>query len=322
MNLIKKGPLWILISALLITSCNLPNEESGNATQTALFETVVAGITQTMAAKPTNTITPPPSPTLPLIPPTTNPLQLATVPPFVPTVAVTPCNRATFVADVTIPDGSTVNPGSTFKKTWRLQNSGTCTWTSGYTVVYVAGERMGAPESEAITIGSVAPGASVDIDVDLTAPTTAGKYTGYFRLRSADGIQFGVLTNASGTFYVQVVVSGGTATSGVSPTISSMSPASVTVNSADFILTVNGANYVSGAVVKMGTTSLTTNYVSATKVTATVLYQYVKTVGTYAITVVNPGGATSAAANFYVTAASNPLARDPHTSTVSAPGSL
>ncbi len=302
MKMIKTGPIWILILTLLITSCNLPSEEGGKATQTALFETVVAGITQTMAAKPTNTNTPQPSPTL-NIPPTANPITIPTIPPSIPTVAVTPCNRATFVADVTVPDGTAINPGSTFKKTWRLQNSGTCTWTSGYSVVYVAGERMGAAESESITTSSVAPGGTVDVTVDLTAPTTAGSHTAYFRLRSADGLQFGVLTNASGTFYTQIVVSGATATAGVTPTITGMSPSSVLKGSGDFIMTLAGTNYVSGSVIKWGTTSLTTNYYSATKLTATVPYQYLTSAGTVYITVVNPGGAVSAQATFRIDSA-------------------
>jgi len=39
------------------------------------------------------------------------------------------CDRAQFISDVTVPDGTTFAPGATFTKTWRLKNSGTCTWT-------------------------------------------------------------------------------------------------------------------------------------------------------------------------------------------------
>lgn len=305
MNWIKKGPIAILITVLLLTSCNLPSEETAKATQTALFETVVAGITQTMAAKPTDTATMQPSLTLPVIPPTANPINTIAPPPM-STVAVTPCNRATFVSDVTVPDGTVIAPGSSFKKTWRLQNSGTCTWTSGYTVVYVAGERMGAPESEVITTSSVAPGQSVDVSVTLTAPAAVGSYTAYFRLRSADGVQFGVLTNASGTFYVQIKVTGGTATATGTvtgaPTITGLNPTYALANSTDTQLTVFGTNFGSGSVVKWGSTSLTTTYVSATQLTAKILQEYIKTVGNYSITVVNSNGTASSQATFYVKA--------------------
>ena len=37
-------------------------------------------------------------------------------------------DAATFVSDVTVPDGTSFNPGDTFTKTWRLSNSGSTTW--------------------------------------------------------------------------------------------------------------------------------------------------------------------------------------------------
>ena len=54
------------------------------------------------------------------------------------------CDQAAFIRDVTVPDGSPFAPGETFTKTWRLQNTGTCTWTtSNYTLVYVADNDFG-----------------------------------------------------------------------------------------------------------------------------------------------------------------------------------
>ena len=41
-------------------------------------------------------------------------------------------DRAQFVADVTVPDGTRYDPGATFTKTWRLRNIGTCTWTTSW----------------------------------------------------------------------------------------------------------------------------------------------------------------------------------------------
>src|SRR3989304_4012127 len=49
-------------------------------------------------------------------------------PPRRPTNSPDCTNHATFVADVTIPDNSEVGAGTTFTKTWRVGNLGTCTW--------------------------------------------------------------------------------------------------------------------------------------------------------------------------------------------------
>jgi len=44
---------------------------------------------------------------------------------------------------VTVPDGWLITPGLVFKKTWRLKNIGTCTWTRNYSLVFAGGEQMG-----------------------------------------------------------------------------------------------------------------------------------------------------------------------------------
>src|SRR5512143_426233 len=75
-------------------------------------------------------------------------LMLSLVPAAVPhTQALaanqTSCDWAQFVADVTIPDGTQIQPGATFTKTWRLKNIGYCTWTTAYSMVYDSGTQMG-----------------------------------------------------------------------------------------------------------------------------------------------------------------------------------
>src|ERR1700690_4030842 len=52
------------------------------------------------------------------------------------------CNWAQFIADVTIPDGTSVTPGATFTKTWRLKNIGNCTWSTSYALVFSSGTAM------------------------------------------------------------------------------------------------------------------------------------------------------------------------------------
>lgn len=115
------------------------------------------------------------------------------------------CDWAQFIADVTVPDGTTYAPGDTFRKTWRLRNIGTCTWTPSYALVFDSGERMGAPT--AINFPSnVAPGQTVDLSLDLTAPTNAGHYFGYWKLRNANNVNFGIGSTANRAFWVEIYV--------------------------------------------------------------------------------------------------------------------
>jgi hypothetical protein len=123
----------------------------------------------------------------------------------------TACDAASFVADVTYPDGSNVSPGSVFTKIWRLRNTGTCTWTTSYALVFVSGERLGATMSVSLPT-NVAPGQTVDIAVQMTAPTANGRYRGNWKLRNASGLLFGVGATGDANIYVDVNVSGYTIT--------------------------------------------------------------------------------------------------------------
>jgi len=120
---------------------------------------------------------------------------------------VSTCDRASFVADVTIPDGTAMAGGTPFTKTWRLQNAGTCTWTTSYRLVFSGGDYMGAAASAFNLPTSVAPGASIDLSVNLTAPITAGNYIGYWKLRNAYGTDFGVGASGTSPFLVNINVS-------------------------------------------------------------------------------------------------------------------
>jgi hypothetical protein len=97
------------------------------------------------------------------------------------------------------------------------------------------------------------------------------------------------------------------------PTITTISPSTVYVNTASFTLTVIGTNFVSGAVVFMGYSGspLTTTFVSSTKLTAEVPASYLTSTYTYSVYVTNPGNLTSNSVSFYV------VALDPSISSVS-----
>ena len=174
------------------------------------------------------TLPPAPPATLTLLPPPAPTLTPFASPP--PTVAPVGCDKATFVADVTIPDGTLFSANTTFIKTWRLKNSGSCTWTNAYKLVFYSGEQMSAPT--AINIPrTTAPGATVDLTVNMLAPTNNGTYRGYWILSNAVGKLFGIGTDASKPIWVEVNVSG----------------ASPTAMGYDFVANACSAQWKSGA---------------------------------------------------------------------------
>ena len=212
----KRIGLLVFITLILVTlACNAPGTmPSGDEGKTAVALTVSAQLTLSAGnaltpGAPTSGV---PSQT-PLTPategPSSTPLTPATattVPSNTPTVTQTPipCNWAQFVADITYPDDTEVTINSGFVKTWRLKNVGSCTWTSGYQLVFSSGDQMGAANSLSLTGGSVPPGGTVDVSVSLTAPGSEGTYKGYFKIKAPDGSIFGIGAAANGSFWVQI----------------------------------------------------------------------------------------------------------------------
>ena len=191
------------ILTLIISACNLPSNaatqdpNSPNVVFTAAALTVQANLTQ---AVPFNT------PTLPPPPPTNTAVTIPTTAPatIAPLKSPTPlCDQALFVNDITIPDGTVITPGASFKKTWRLKNTGTCTW-SGYSLVFDSGESM-SPTID--PIGIVSPGQEVDVSVTFTAPTAPGGYQSYWRIRNTSGVLLPVLAGWQGKgFFVEIKI--------------------------------------------------------------------------------------------------------------------
>ena len=118
------------------------------------------------------------------------------------------CYSANFVQDVTIPDGTIVTPGQTFWKTWRVLNSGSCSWDSTYKFVFNDGDLMGGGYVYPFP-GAAAPGQTVDIPIELYAPTNAGTYTGTWLIEAPDKTLIGV-GQYNQPLSVQVVVVAGT----------------------------------------------------------------------------------------------------------------
>jgi hypothetical protein len=115
--------------------------------------------------------------------------------------SATVCLNASYVADVTIPDYTQLEPGEAFVKTWRVRNSGTCAWDENTQLVFTRGASMGAPAS--VPVGTLAPGAVTEISVNMTAPETNETLSGYWNFADNNGDHFGT--------WLSVVVRVGTA---------------------------------------------------------------------------------------------------------------
>jgi len=204
MNIKRLIPV-ILAIALTLSACNLPSNAPAtpDLASTTIAQTVQAALTSS-APMATNTV---PAPSITTVaPPTVAPPPTRVVP-----TATSTCDIAQFITDVTIPDGTVLTPGQAFTKTWRVKNVGTCSWTPSYAVVFSSGNSMNGPATQALT-GNVNPGQTVDISINLTAPSTPGDYTGYWKLRNAAGVLFT-------QFYVQMKVATPTPTFTLPPAV-------------------------------------------------------------------------------------------------------
>jgi len=194
MRISSRAPFAITLAAALLAGCNLPSRlEATAAAQTAAALTVEAALTAAAPLK-TPTSTTAPFPTLPSVTAT-----VATASPGI--TSTSNCDAAEFVTDVTYPDGTEVDAGESFTKTWRLKNTGTCSWTPTYAIVFRTGESMGGPAVQSLA-GNVNPGQTVDLSVALTAPATNGTHTGGWSLRNSAGTIFS-------KFFVQITVGSG-----------------------------------------------------------------------------------------------------------------
>jgi hypothetical protein len=246
----KSQFILLLITVLmLVTACG----PSGTPDAAATFNPMVTAAAQTMEALLTQAANPgatgqpvatqqPGSTSFPTSAPlpTQTGFIVASVTPY-PTVGytatpVTKCDWVSFVADVTVTDGSTFAPSTSFVKTWRLKNIGTCTWTPSYSLVFNQGDPMGGPAAIALP-ANVAPGQTIDLSVTLTAPATVKHYRGLWMLRNASGVAFGFGPAANSAFWVDINVA--------NPTVAAIAY--------DFAANYNLATWVSAAGACSGT---------------------------------------------------------------------
>ena len=197
------APLLSAAILLAVTGCGPSAAEltptiDPNMIRTEAVSTFASSLTQTALAKPTNTATLTPSPTASPTPIRTGtpPTQAASVP--------TTCYGLVYAQDVTVPDNSPMTPGQSFTKTWRVRNTGSCAIAPGFTFKNVGGDPMGG---QPLTLTQPVPaGATTDLSINMTAPTSTGTVQGTWRMADANGSYFGdpltvviVIGGAAGT---------------------------------------------------------------------------------------------------------------------------
>ncbi len=117
-----------------------------------------------------------------------------------------PCtDKALFITDVTVPDGTEIVAGETFTKTWQLRNIGSCSWDEAYSLVFVEGDSLTGPDLIPIS-QIVDPGDDIQLSLLLSAPVDPGRYQGAWKLRNPNGVLFGIGPGSDREFWVQIVV--------------------------------------------------------------------------------------------------------------------
>jgi len=78
-------------------------------------------------------------------------------------------------------DNTEFKPSETFTVTWKLENTGTSTWTTNYYIQFTSGDQMDAEEKVYLPY-PVPPGKNVEISVDFKAPDETGEYKSVWSL--------------------------------------------------------------------------------------------------------------------------------------------
>jgi hypothetical protein len=216
MTMNKKLRLFnvLFIVVLLISACNMPK---GNDEKSVAGTSAAQTVEAMLSATPILSVVTPSS-TQAALPPTLTPIPLPVNTNTPIATATSNCNIAQFITDVTVPDGTVMLPGQAFTKKWRIKNIGACVW-NGFSLVFDSGDSMGGSATTAIPV--VNPNQEIDLTVNLTAPSTAGNYRGYWRITTNGSVLVPVVGGYQNrSFYVDIKVQNATPT----PTNTSVPP--------------------------------------------------------------------------------------------------
>jgi Ig-like domain from next to BRCA1 gene len=188
-----------LSTALALSACNMPaaSAPGSSAISTSAAQTVQAVLSTPAATQALETSIASSTPT--------------TAPTCKDSASITLWTRNNITYDATEVK-KPLAPGTVFTMSWTFQNTGTCTWNSNYQMYFDSGTPLTTAASfPMMPAGAfVAPGATVTVDIPMTAPDKAGDYESAFRLQNDHG-------EAVDTFGVMTKVGSGSSQSLASP---------------------------------------------------------------------------------------------------------
>ena len=94
-----------------------------------------------------------------------------------------------FIEDVTIPDGTQVQPQVNLDKRWLVENRGTCNWDRRFSLRLIAGSEMGA--SPNLSLYPARSGRQAEIQIQFTAPQEPGIHRSAWQAADPQGNFFG-----------------------------------------------------------------------------------------------------------------------------------
>jgi hypothetical protein len=134
--------------------------------------------------------TTPPVPVTPQVSPTIQEARPTTTPVCIDSLL--------FLEDITIPDGSQVNPGNLLDKRWLIKNNGSCNWDEEYRVKLISGADLGVPIEQALY--PARSGSEVSLRIVFSAPQEPGYYQSAWQAFNPKDVPFG------DPFYIDILV--------------------------------------------------------------------------------------------------------------------
>lgn len=200
----------ILFSFMLVAACAqrtpAPTVDTISALPPGAPTPVVVRILNldlTPGATPAPTL--PTSTPLPTLAPSPALDQVAAASPSISTSTPTCINRAEFIKHLAVSDNTAFKPDQSFATIWQIKNTGTCIWSTDYSLVYASGESMGSTAQIPLP-HSVNPGDVVDLRLNLVAPTNPNTYTGNWYFQDAFGTVFGLGADSAQPLSLTIVV--------------------------------------------------------------------------------------------------------------------
>jgi hypothetical protein len=182
------GSLGLIFLAACGSSANTTPTMNANAVYTQAAAVVQIELTRAAALTPSATVTPISTNTPIQTNTTATHSSQTTMPGLLPSItAPAIADKGVWISNDPS-DGTQLSPGQTFTLTWKVQNTGTTTWNTNYSVRFYTGTKMSANNFNLSK--AVQPNDVVDILVQMTAPNDDGKYTTYWVITNDQGVNF------------------------------------------------------------------------------------------------------------------------------------